>query len=105
MTGSAYSCIDAVKITSVYHCETCEGGSGAAPRDEQGTDLPQEVVNEWPLIHMVQRTAPAQYHLDGVPRALVPPSEAEKTGAAGGGDGSRGRVDQRLVQVQYQCFG
>ncbi len=49
----------------------------SAQRAQPVTNLPQEVVDEWPLIHMVQRAAATQYDFDRVARTLVPPAEAE----------------------------
>src|ERR1700761_3217878 len=58
ITGSAYSCIEAVKTTSVYQVDPLRHVSAPSITLEDEvcthTHLPQEVIHKWALIDVVQ---------------------------------------------------
>ena len=83
MTGSAYSCMDAVKITSVYHAETYWRLHNIRlflwlpQRLEAFTHLPQEIINERSFVHMIECAATSQHDFNGVSCTLVSSTNSE----------------------------
>jgi hypothetical protein len=90
MTGSAYSRMEAVKMTNVYHPETYPKGQigGISLQVSREYYLSQKIIHKWPLVHMIQSAPSVENDLDHVSCALVlvlvvKANETKKSGAGG----------------------
>ena len=99
ITGSAYSCIDAVKITRVYQAETFAATSAMRSQmSQRRADLAQEIIHKGTLVNVVGGTFAAEHDFDGVAITKGASPKSLKAKETRGrmrevGEGSRGGVD------------
>lgn len=107
MTGSAYSCMLAVKMTRVYHAETCDARCVSTTRatNTTRTHLSQEEVYKWALVNMVRCAAATEGNLDLVVRLTLATHGKAKKASAVRRQRARSAMYKRLVEVEYKRLG
>jgi len=102
ITGSAYSFMDAVNITRVYHPETCdENEQQETGRRRWGTDGAKKKVDKWTLVDMILGMSAGKDDVDCVSwRGDGGGWEERSSGRNWAGC----RVDESLVKIEYQSF-